>query len=328
MRILLVKTSSLGDVIHNLPVATDLRRLFPEARIDWLVEENFADIPQLHPAVDRVIPVAVRRWRKALLSPSTWGEYGRFKARLQETGYDLVLDTQGLVKSAWLASKAVLLPGGKRAGMDRASAREPFAARFYTSRYTISREQHAVERNRQLAAAALDYAVPAPLDYGIEALPLRADWLSPQPYAVLLSATSRADKLWPEERWIELGRTLSDQGLQLVLPAGNPEERARAQRLAAAIPGGVAAPPLTIAMLAQLFAGADRVIGLDTGLTHLAAALNRPTVALFTGSDPSLTGVHAGPGAVNVGGTGQLPDVASVLAAMERTLHARAAKSV
>ena len=278
MRILLVKTSSLGDVIHNLPVATDLRQQFPTARIDWMVEEGFADIPRLHPAVERVIPVALRRWRKALFSSRTWAEFGAFGDLLDQAAYDVVLDTQGLLKSALLALKAPLGGDGVRVGMDRDSAREPLAARFYHRRYAVARGQHAVERNRQLAAAAFGYTVPATLDYGIEALPLRADWLGEAPYAVLLTATSRADKLWPEAHWVELGRALAASGRRVVLPSGSPEEQARARRIAEALPdaaaavAAVAAPPLSIAMLAQLFAGADRVIGLDTGLTHLAAA--------------------------------------------------------
>lgn len=326
MRILLVKTSSLGDVIHNLPVATDLRQQFPTARIDWMVEEGFADIPRLHPAVERVIPVALRRWRKALFSPRTWAEFGAFGDLLDQAAYDVVLDTQGLLKSALLALKAPLGGDGVRVGMDRDSAREPLAARFYHRRYAVARGRHAVERNRQLAAAAFGYTVPATLDYGIEALPLRADWLGEAPYAVLLTATSRADKLWPEAHWVELGRALAASGRRVVLPSGSPEEQARARRIAEALPdaaaAAVAAPPLSIAMLAQLFAGADRVIGLDTGLTHLAAALDRPTVALFTGSDPVLTGVHAGPRAINIGGAGQTPAVADVLAAMACVLAA------
>jgi len=170
MRILLVKTSSLGDVVHNLPVASDVRARFPEARIDWVVEEGFADIPRLHPAVGRVIPVAVRRWRRALFSADTWRELRAFRDSVRAERYDLVLDTQGLIKSALLARQAP----GKLAGYAAEAAREPLAARFYDAAYVIPKNLHAVERNRWLAAAALGYEPNLPLDYGIAAAPLAA----------------------------------------------------------------------------------------------------------------------------------------------------------
>ncbi len=200
MRILLVKTSSLGDVIHNLPVLTDIRRRWPDATVDWCVEENFAAIPRLHPGLHRVLPVAVRRWRKHLLQAGTWREIAAFRAVARATAYDLVLDTQGLVKSALLARQAA----GPRVGYDAGSAREPLAARSYDRCFAVSRELHAVVRNRQLAAQALGYVLDDALDYGIAAPPLAADWLPASPYAVLLTATSRDDKLWPESHWIAL----------------------------------------------------------------------------------------------------------------------------
>ncbi|HEY3431765.1 MAG TPA: lipopolysaccharide heptosyltransferase I [Rhodocyclaceae bacterium] len=316
MRILLVKTSSLGDVIHNLPVVSDLQRQFPEARIDWVVEENFTDLPHLHPAVGRVTPVAVRRWRKALLSRDTWQEMSAFRHTLQAVDYDVVVDTQGLVKSALITRTARLSLHGLRYGHSKDSAREPLAASFYDKSFPIDRSHHAVERNRELVAAALGYSdtLPnLPLDYGIQADGLQENWLPQGGYGVLLTATSRDDKLWPEAHWVSLGKALHAQGLPCVLPAGNPLERERAARLAAQIPSAVCAPSLGLKDLARLFAGASKVIGLDTGLTHLAAALHRPTVALFTGSNPGLTGVHAGDLAVNLGGIGQVPAVDKVL---------------
>ncbi|MEW5890219.1 MAG: lipopolysaccharide heptosyltransferase I [Pseudomonadota bacterium] len=313
MHILLIKTSSLGDVVHNLPVASDIRTRFPEARIDWVVEEAFVGIARLHPAVDRVIPVALRRWRQALLAGQTRGEMGAFRRALQARAYDLVLDTQGLLKSALIAR----LARGRRCGYCAEAAREPLAARFYDACFAIPRNLHAVERNRWLAAAALDYAPDLPLDYGVRAQALQAGWLPPAPYAVLLSATSRADKLWPEGDWLALGAALAARGLTCVLPAGSPPERQRAARLATDIPGAVAAPPLDIPGLAGLLAGAAAVIGVDTGLTHLAVALGRPTVALFCASDPELTGVYGGAQARNLGRHGQPPrpeEVMDVLA--------------
>ncbi len=308
MHILLVKTSSLGDVIHNLPVVTDLRAHFPGAAIDWVVEEGFADIPRLHPGVRRVIPVALRRWRKSLLAPATWREINAFRAALKERSYDLVIDTQGLLKSALIARMA----RGRRCGYAAMAAREPLAARFYDAAFEVPKELHAVLRNLRLAALAAGYAAaPAP-DYGIAAPPAPTfDRVS----AILLTATSRDDKLWPQDRWIEVGRGLHERGLACLLPAGSTAERERAARIAQAIPGAGVLPPMRLAELAGQLAAARIVIGVDTGLVHLAAALGRPVLALFSASDPALTGVLASTPAVNLGRRGQPPDVGEVLAA-------------
>ncbi len=303
--------------MHNLPVVSDIRARFPEAVIDWVAEESFAALPRLHPAVRRVLPVALRRWRGSLWSPETWRQTWRemvdFKQRLQEQDYDLVLDTQGLVKSALIAR----LASGRSAGNAAETVREPLAARFYDTTYTIPQNQHAVERYRWLAAAALDYSPDLPLDYGIAATPLVAPWLRPQPYALLLTATSGAAKLWPERDWLALGAALHARGLSCVLPAGSVEERERAQRLAAGMALAVAAPALTLDAMAQLIAGAAIVVGVDTGLTHLAAALNRPVVALFCSTDPVQTGVYATTNAVNLGNIGAPPSADKVIAAMQ-----------
>jgi heptosyltransferase-1 len=312
MRILLVKTSSLGDVIHNLPVASDIRRRFPEAKIDWLVEESFAEIPRLHPAVSQVIPVAMRRWRKSLLSRATWCEISAYRRAVSADIYDAVIDAQGLVKSALLASPA----RGPKFGQDGNSAREPLAARFYDRSFTIPRNQNAVLRNRQLASAALGYALDAlPLDYGMTAPALQADWLAIGKYAVLLTATSRTDKEWPEDHWHTLAAALNAAGLHCVLPGGNPAERARAARIAGSLQHAVAAPAMNLTDLAGLMAGAALIIGVDTGLVHLAAALQRPTVAIYCGSDPSLTGVLGTAPHRNLGSIGQSPAPAEVIEA-------------
>lgn len=309
MRILLVKTSSLGDVVHNLPVATDLARRFPDASIDWVVEESFAELPRLHPAVHKVIPVAIRRWRKSLHSAATWAEMRAFRADLRAEPYDAVIDSQGLLKSALITA----LAHGQHIGQDCHSAREPIACRFYDRRVFVSRSQHAVERNRQLAATAFGYKLDEAIDYGIAAPPLVAPWLPTGDYAVLLTATSRADKEWPEEDWQALGMALIATGLRCVLPGGSPIERERASRLATSLGRAVAAPAMNLTNLASLLAGASLVIGVDTGLVHLAAALGRPTLALYCGSDPTLTGVLAGANAVNLGGPGAPPPAGEVV---------------
>lgn len=311
VRILLVKTSSLGDVIHNLPVVTDLQRQFPGAVIDWVVEAPFADIPRLHPGVNRVLTVAVRRWRKRLTERRTWTEMAQFRRHLRRERYDAIIDTQGLLKSALIAS----LARGLLLGYDANSAREPLASRLYSKRFAVDRRLHAVERNRLLAASALDYGLAAgSLDYGLAVPRLAADWI-PASFGVLLTATSRDDKLWPEADWIGLGQRLATQGITPVLPAGSDVERARAARIAAAIPGAIAAPSLSVQELAGLLAGARLAVGVDTGLTHLAAALRVPTVAIYTATEPGLTGVLGTGFHCNLGGKRGGPPLAEVAAA-------------
>jgi heptosyltransferase-1 len=317
MRLLLVKTSSLGDVIHNLPVVSDLRRAFPDTRIDWCVEEAFADIPRLHPAVDEVIPVALRRWRKSLGRLSTWREIGEFRQRIGHTDYDAVLDTQGLIKSALIARQA----RGERFGFAAEVAREPLAARFYNQAFVIPPNVHAVLRNRWLAAAAFDYPVDLPLDYGIAAPAVDLPWLKSGRLAVLFTATSRDDKLWDESHWILVARTLIARGLTPVMPSGSTLERQRAERIAGAAPGSVVAPPLTLRQLAGLIGGAALAIGVDTGLVHLAAALRVPTIALYVASDPTLTGVLGSGDFRNLGAPGKPPSAGDVLAVSEQFLR-------
>ncbi len=314
--ILLVKTSSLGDVIHNLPVATDLARHLPGVAIDWVVEESFSGIPRLHPAVRDTLPVAVRRWRENLFQPVTWQEIAAFRRRLQQRTYDTVLDSQGLIKSALITASA----HGLRCGYDRASAREPLAARFYQRRYAVDRALHAVERNRLLAAAVFGYTLDTPVDYGIVTPELSLPWLPAGRHAVLLHATSREDKQWREENWVALGRWLTHQGIHCVLPWGSMSEKTRSDRLAAAIPDAVVPPALALDQLAALLGKAAVTVGVDTGLTHLAAALRTPVVALYCASRPGLTGVHATGFARSLGEAGHPPSLNDVQATVEEAL--------
>jgi heptosyltransferase-1 len=311
--ILLIKTSSLGDVVHNLPLASDILARYPRARIDWVVEEAYGDIVGMHPGVHRTIPVALRRWRGNLLKLAHWREFGQFRRALAGVRYDCVIDTQGLIKSALLARAA----SGARHGFAAASAREPLAAKFYDFTHVVPRDLHAVVRNRRLAALALGYTLPVALDYGI-ALPSGLAWSEPRPYCVLLHATSSADKLWPETAWERLGGELERQGYASVLPWGNAAERARSERIARALRGAVVPPAQGILGMAGLLAGAKAVIGVDTGFSHLAAALGCPVVALYCGTHPGLTGVYAGQDAPvrNLGDIGLVPEVAEVLVAL------------
>ena len=318
-RILLVKTSSLGDVIHALPVASDITRALPGATIDWVVEDNFADIPPLHPAVGRVIKTALRRWRKSLLSRETRQEIARFRQTISLQEYDHIIDLQGLIKSAWITRQGQ----GLRSGFDRHSARESLASFAYQRRFAVSREQHAVLRNRQLAAAALSYSLsPLPLDYGIaqRIINLQKN-IDNATFAILLTATSRDDKLWHEADWIALGKTLQARGIVSILPAGNATERQRAERIATAIPDAQVLPPMGIADLAKAFSGAMLAVGVDTGLTHLACAMGIPTLAIYTATDPGLTGVIGSGYFKNLGGKSGPPALSDVLATAELALR-------
>lgn len=311
-RVLLVKTSSLGDVVHNLPVVSDVVAAMPEATIDWVVEEAFAAIPRLHPQVSRVLPVAVRRWRRAPWSGQVRAEVRQFLTDLRGETYDAIIDTQGLLKSAWIARAA----RGVRHGLDWSSAREPLAW-FYDHTWRVPWGQHAVERNRSLAAQALGYAIATPARYGIAAAARDFSRLPGGPHAVLLHATSAERKLWPVAHWIELGRTLAARGLVCVIPWGTEAERERSRRLAQQIPQAVVPERMALAALAAVLAQARVVVGTDTGLTHLAGALGVPTVGLYCATDPAATGLHACARAANLGGIGNLPTVAAVTAAID-----------
>lgn len=312
MNVLIVRTSSMGDLIHTWPALTELVAHYHNLNLCWLAEEPFVDIAALHPAVSEVIPLAWRRWRKRLFCGQTWREIGTMRDRLRATRWDLVIDSQGLVKSAIPARMAA----APVAGYDWHSAREPLASLFYTRRYHVPTDQSAVARNRALFAAVFGYAPTGAPRFGIRPGD-RLAWLPEGAYITLLHATSRASKEWPDARWIELAERLhARHGWYAVLPWGNAREQQRAQRLAAAMPGAVVAPRISLKEAAGLLGHAAAVIGVDTGLTHLANALDVPLVALYTDTDPARTGVMETPWAVNLGGIGQMPQVDRVLAAL------------
>ncbi|WP_238739096.1 lipopolysaccharide heptosyltransferase I [Pseudomonas putida] len=287
MRVLIIKTSSLGDVIHTLPALTDAAHAIPGIRFDWVVEEGFAEIPSWHPAVDQVIPVAIRRWRKNLWQTIKSGEWKAFKQRVRERKYDLVIDAQGLVKSAWL-TRYVKAPV---AGLDRYSAREGWASRFYDRLLSVATGQHAVERVRQLFAMALAYDLPEGIgNYGLDLDRLQ---LPPAaPYVVFLHGTTWATKHWPEAYWRELAERMGRRKLEVRLPWGNPAEKARAERIAQGLNNCQVLPKLNLAGVARVLAAAKACVAVDTGLGHLAAALDVPTLSLFGPTNPGLTGAY------------------------------------
>jgi heptosyltransferase-1 len=307
----------MGDVLHHMPAVTDARRRFPDARITWVVDELYAPLARLHPAVNEIVPIAVRRWRRRLHAPSTWSEIREATRRLRTRTYDKIIDTQGLVRTALMTK----LIHGESHGYDSASIREPFASRFYHVRHQVSWDLHVIARNRTLTGRALGYEPHGAPDYGFDRDYFRAD--ATAPYALLFHATAKPTKEWPEERWREIGKALAARGLEVVLPWGNVAERERSERLAAAIPGAHVPDLRPIMEVGKLIAAAEVVVGVDTGFLHIAAALGVPVVAVFA-IVKSHTAIPMGPGPIEMAGAEKgLPEVADVLAAIERVLRGR-----
>jgi heptosyltransferase-1 len=262
VRTLIIKTSSLGDVLHTLPAVSDAAAQCPGMRFDWVVEEAFAEVPGWHAAVDEVIPVALRRWRHRPFHMLRLGEPQAAVRHIRQREYDQVIDAQGLMKSAVMTR----LARGPRAGLDRHSAR----------------------RVRQLFAAALDYPLPdTAADYGIQANFIAGQR---QPYLVFLHGTTWPTKHWPEPYWVQLTAMASAAGLQVKIPWGNDQERRRAERIGEASGAVEVLPRMTLSELATVIVSATAVVGVDTGLVHLAAALSTPCITLYGSTDPGLIG--------------------------------------
>ena len=289
MNVLLVKLSSLGDIVHTLPAVQDAARL--GARFDWVVEESYRAVPALAEGVDNVVPVALRRWRRAPLRYAR--ELCAFHHRLRQRRYDLVLDAQGLLKSAVVTRWAC---GRDRAGFDAAGARERLASLGYRRRLRVPRREHAIARVRRLFAGALEYERPnTGPNFGLRTpAAARSDDL------VLAHGATWRTKLWPEAFWVELARLAAAAGLRPLLPWLG-DERERAERIAAAVPEAAVCPPRDLAGALRTVAQARGVVGVDSGLAHFSAALGRPTVMMFGATDPALTGCQ-GPLARNLVG--------------------------
>ncbi len=278
----------MGDVLHTLPALTDAINVYPDIRFDWAVEEGFAQIPSWHQAVDTVIPVAIRRWRKNWFSAPIRAERAQFRQTIQAHHYDAVIDAQGLLKSAFLVTRYAK---GTKHGYSRQSAREPLASFFYDIRHDVSKKMHAVERIRQLFALSLNYPIPQSQgDYGIAQHFLSLPSFDERPYLVFLHATTRDEKHWPESHWRELIALLADSGLRIKLPWGAEHEHQRAIRLAKDFDYVDVLPKMSLADVAQVIAGAKSVVSVDTGLSHLTAALDKPNITLFGPTDPGLIG--------------------------------------
>lgn len=307
----------MGDVVHTLPAISDIARHDPDAKIDWLVEASFASLPAMHLAVRTVIPISWRRWRKKLFSLDSRAAIGAARAALRAERYDLVLDFQGLLKSALWATQA----RGPRAGYDAASARESLAAMFYSQRATVDKSLHAIVRSRQLAAAHLGYQVEGPPQFAIK--PPTGIWAPSTPrYAVLITGASRPEKLWPETSWRTVAAELQARGFAIVWLWGSAIEGARSQRLADEV-GGEVPLFLTVKDASAVLARASLCVGLDTGFTHIAAAFGVDTLGIYCDHDPGLVGIVGSGKVVSIGGRGQVPPIDQVLELLPLPTHAR-----
>lgn len=284
MRVLIVKTSSMGDVIHTLPALTDAVNNIPGIRFDWVAEEAFSEIPAWHSAVERVIPVVVRRWRKNWLTAWRNREITNAITALRTLEYDYVIDAQGLIKSAMICRIA----RGHRYGMSFSSCREALASLAYSTKYPIERNAHAIDRVRQLFANVLHYEYPQKVDYGLD----KDDFAFTvdNPYVVFLHGASRASKRWPQSEWKALARLAVSEGFSIYLPSGNNDERERAEQIAEGFAGIHTLHSMSLTQVAGVLSRASGVVGVDTGISHMAAALDIPAVTLYLVTDPRLTG--------------------------------------
>jgi heptosyltransferase-1 len=335
--VLVVKMSSMGDIVHAQPVVSDLLAHVPGVTVDWVAEAAFAGIPAMNPGVATVIPIAWRKWRRTLREPATRAAMTAFRERLHAVDYDWIVDCQGLLKSAAVSRVA---RGRHRAGPSWSSAREPLASLAYDRRAQVPWSLHVVARHRAIAAAAFGYGVDGPARFGLRVPTFAPAWLPAHaPLAVLVPGASRPEKLWPEDRWIEVGRGLVARGLSLAWLWGSPDELERVRRLAAGcggavrdasaaggvrndtpVPTSVLPPFLSVADAAGLVARARVVVGLDTGFTHLAGALGRPTVGIFCDFDATQCAVSGDARCESFGGIGQTPGVAEIDGALGRML--------
>ena len=307
--VLAIRPSSLGDIVYALAIVTDIRRHRPDVAIDWVAERAFVPLVRICPDVRRIVPFGLRRWRRAPFDRATWQEIDAFRRELRSQRYAAILDMQEQMKGAIVARTA----RGRRHGFDRSSSREPISTLAHDVHHRVARNLHFVQRCRTLAAEALGYRCDDAPRWNIVP-PTVAPGVPERRFAVALSATSRAEKLWPEDRWQRLIDALARLGYATVLPWGSPDEEARARRIAdgrsdAIVPGWLSLPEA-----ATFLMRADVAIGIDTGFTHLAAALGTPTVGLFFATDPVLHGVAiAGPHATDLGSGHALPDVDDVV---------------
>lgn len=286
-QVLLIRMTSLGDVIHTLPAITDASKHHPNLQFHWLVEAPFAEITTWHPHVKRALPSQLRKWRKALFQRETWAAWRQLKKQIRMTNYDAIIDAQGLIKSAYLTR----LAKGQRHGFGPLCAREPLAARFYHHAHEVDASQHAITRTRALFSQIFHYPFEnMPLDYGLSKSFFPAPDGITEPYIIFLHGTTWASKHWPDEYWRELAKLATQQGVAIQLLWGNAAEKQRADAIAQLSTRITVQPKLTLTQAASIVAHAQAIVAVDTGLGHLAAALGIPTISLYGPTDPKRTG--------------------------------------
>ena len=310
MRVLVLRLTSMGDVVLTLPAVNDMLENIPGITIDWMVEKPFASIVQMNPKINLVHTAHWRKWRKALFKAETRNAIKEFRHKLKAVQYDVVIDFQGqIAKSIFLG----VMANGPLMGFAKQGLREPLAALFYRKKAEVSKSLHLVPRSRALAAQIFDYPIPrTPARYGIAAG--KPYWLPSEPdkkYAVMIPHRSRHEAPWPMENWIAIGKKLKALNINVAVLWGSPAEEFFSQEIAAHF-GGEVAPFLTVAQAAALLEHAHVVIGLDTGFTHLATALERPTIALHCDFDPKLAGLVGSAFHISMGGGGTYASLESV----------------
>jgi heptosyltransferase-1 len=315
LKILLVRVSSMGDVLHNMPVVNDLLRHAPDAQIDWVVEEAYAHLVALHPGVRKIIPFALRRWRKSLLSRATRREMAQFYTDLRAEQYDIVLDTQGLLKTGIIMGLAKLAPHGKKVGLangTEGSGYEAASRIFHTDSLPVDIHTHAVLRGRLVAAHACGYSVNTPASFGLRVLDRQPSWLPDTPFATFFHGTAGASKKWPRANWSQIARSLAEKNLAILLPWGSEQEKIEAEQMAASMPNAKVLPKLSMQDAIILAQRATLAIGVDTGLTHIAAAYETPTIEIYCDSPRWKTEGNWSAKIINLGDKGQAASVAAV----------------
>jgi len=288
MRVLIIKLTSMGDLMHALPALTDAASMFPDIQFDWVVDRAFAAVPKWHPHVNKVITTSHRNWRKHWFASA--GELKAFYQELNADDYDMVVDMQNNLKSA-LVSK---LRKGAVAGLDKYSCREKPAHWAYQQQINVNPSQHAVDRMRQILAKALDYTVPStPAQYGVKLnhcqLPA-LDFDLPERYLMLVHNASWLTKLWPVTSWQALALKASQAGYAVLIPSGNDDEYQRARQIAAVADNAYALPRLDLDHVAALMQQSIAAVCSDTGLAHMAAMMGKPAITLYGSTDTHLIG--------------------------------------
>jgi heptosyltransferase-1 len=304
-----------------MPIVADIKRHFPDANIDWVVEEGYVSLVRLNPMVRNILPWGLRRWRKSLGRKETRAEIGAFFRQLREVQYDYVFDTQGLLKTGIIMGAA---RGRHKVGLangSEGSGYEGISRVFHTRSIPLDPRTHAVARGRLVVGAALGFKVDTPADFGLPEVPAgepRPAWMGDAPYAVFFHGTARDAKKWAPANWIELGKALAP--MPVLLPWGSDKERMEAEALAAAMPNARVLPKLSMADAVMLARRAALAVGVDTGLTHIAAAFSRPVVEIYADSPRWKTEGNWSPRIVNLGDKGAPPGVAEVLATAKSLL--------